>query len=126
YARIDAYEDLKQSLQGLENMLNTVVSARGSYPFTTFSLGDVANSYEADVAKAILEVRVEGHGKVGKKKTLIFPKLVFLKNDLIHGEGKDYEYLFDQAINCSRVAMYPDYIGEGHKREGLWVTPINC
>lgn len=32
YAKDDAYNDLKQSLQGLEVMLNTVVSARGSYP----------------------------------------------------------------------------------------------
>lgn len=32
YAKKDAYNDLKQSLQGLEVMLNTVVSARGSYP----------------------------------------------------------------------------------------------
>lgn len=31
-ARKDAYIDMKQSLQGLEIKLNTVVSARGSYP----------------------------------------------------------------------------------------------
>lgn len=33
-AKKDAYNDLKQSLQGLEIKLNTVVSARGSYPST--------------------------------------------------------------------------------------------
>lgn len=32
FAREEAYNDLKQSMQGLEVMLNTVVSARGSYP----------------------------------------------------------------------------------------------
>lgn len=32
YSEKEAYNDLKQSLQGLEVMLNTVVSARGSYP----------------------------------------------------------------------------------------------
>lgn len=126
YAKIDAYNDLKQSLQGLEIMLNTVVSARGAYPFTTFTFGDVKDEYEADVAKAILEVRMEGHGEDGRKKTLIFPKLVFLHNEDIHGNEKGYEWLFDKAVKCSSKCMYPDYIGESHKREGKWVSPMGC
>ncbi|MGL5714441.1 MAG: anaerobic ribonucleoside-triphosphate reductase [Paraclostridium sp.] len=124
FAEEDAYDDLKQSLQGLEIKLNTVVSARGSYPFTTFSFGDVSDDYEADVVKAILEVRKEGHGEVGKKKNLIFPKLVFLHNKEIHGKKGEYRNLFDRAISTSSVCMYPDYLGENHKREGKWVSPI--
>lgn len=126
YAKLDAYNDLKQSIQGLEVMLNTVVSARGSYPFTTFTLGDAEDAYEADVASAILEVRMEGHGKAGKKKTMIFPKLVFLHNEDIHKEGARFSYLFDLAVKCSSKCMYPDYIGQHHKREGKWVSPMGC
>ena len=122
----DAYNDLKQSLQGLEIKLNTVVSARGSYPFTTFSFGNVDNDYEADVAKAILEVRMEGHGKKGMKKTLIFPKLVFLFHEDKHESGCKYEWLFDNAIKCSSKCMYPDYIGKNHRREGKYVSPMGC
>jgi ribonucleoside-triphosphate reductase len=126
-ARERAYRELKQSLQGFEIKMNTVVSARGSYPFTTLTFGDVKNDYEADIAKAILEVRMEGHGEKGFKKNLIFPKLVFLYNPDIHGEGKEYEWLFDLAVKCSAKCMYPDYLSPiSHKRESKWVSPMGC
>lgn len=119
----EAYAELKQELQGLEASLKQL-SARGSYPFVTFTFGDVSNKWEADVAKAILEVRMEGHGAPGKKKSMIFPKLVFLHDKKIHSEDKEYGWLFDLSILCSSKCMYPDYIGDGHKREGKWVSPI--
>lgn len=125
YARAFAYDDLKQALQGLEIKFNTVVSARGSYPFTTLTFGDVNDEFEADVCKAILEVRMEGHGDICFKKTCIFPKLVFLHNHEKHDEGKQFDWLFDLSVKCSSKCMYPDYIGEHHKREGHWVSPIN-
>lgn len=126
-AKEDAYRDLKQSLQGLEIKLNTVVSARGAYPFTTFTFGDVKNEYEADICKAILEVRMEGHGLPNKKKSTIFPKLVFLYNENLHEENKEYEWLFNLSVKCSSKCMYPDYLSPiGHKREGKWVSPMGC
>lgn len=125
-AREDAYDDLKQSMQGLEIMLNTVVNARGTFPFSTFTFGNIANKYESDICRAILEVRMEGHGKIGFKKNMIFPKLVFLHNDDIHGSGKEYENIFDLAVKCSSKCMYPDYIGHGHRREGKYVSPMGC
>lgn len=124
-ARALAYNELKQALQGFEIKMNTVVSARGSYPFTTLTFGDVENSLQADICRAILEVRMEGHGEKGFKKNLIFPKLVFLYNPDIHGEGKEYEWLFNLAVKCSAKCMYPDYLSPiSHKREGKWVSPI--
>ena len=119
-----AYRNLKQAIQGLEIKFNTVVSARGSYPFTTLTFGDVDNEFEADICKAILEVRMEGHGEINHKRTCIFPKLVFLYNKEKHSKGKDYDWLFDISVQCSSKCMYPDYIGEHHKREGLWVSPM--
>ena len=122
-----AYNELKQSLQGFEIKMNTVVSARGSYPFTTLTFGDVKNDLQADICKAILEVRMEGHGDKGFKKNLIFPKLVFLYNPDIHGEGKKYEWLFNLAVECSSKCMYPDFLSPKlHKREGKLVSPMGC
>lgn len=122
-----AYNELKQSLQGFEIKMNTVVSARGSYPFTTLTFGDVENDLQADICKAILEVRMEGHGDKGFKKNLIFPKLVFLYNPEIHGRGKKYEWLYQLAIKCSSKCMYPDFLSPKlHKREGKWVSPMGC
>ncbi|MGL5014047.1 MAG: anaerobic ribonucleoside-triphosphate reductase [Bacteroidales bacterium] len=123
-AKNDAYRSLKQGLQGLEIKLNTVVSARGSYPFTTFTFGNCDSEYQEDVARAILEVRMEGHGKVGFKKNLIFPKLVFLHSVEKHGKGKRFEDLFNTSVKCSSKCMYPDYIGHAHKREGKFVSPM--
>ncbi|MGL5692313.1 MAG: anaerobic ribonucleoside-triphosphate reductase [Bacteroidales bacterium] len=125
YAKEEAFNDLKQSFQGFEAALKQL-SARGSFPFVTFTFGDCTDKWEADVSKAILEVRMEGHGEPGKKKSMIFPKLVFLHNYDVHGDGKEFEWLFDLSVSCSSKCMYPDYIGDGHKREGKWVSPMGC
>lgn len=93
---------------------------------TTFSFGNIENEYEYDVSKALLEVRMEGHGEVGRKKTMIFPKLVFIYNENKHDDGMEYESLFNLAIKCSSKCMYPDYIGWNHRREGKPVSPMGC
>lgn len=122
-----AYKEMEQALQGCEMALNTVANARGSYPFVTFSFGDVSNEYEADVCKAILEVRMKGHGPEGKKQSMIFPKLVFLYNFDIHEQDKEYSWLFRLAVDCSSKCMYPDFLSPiGHKREDRWVSPMGC
>ena len=126
-AKEQAYDELKQSLQGLEIKLNTIGSSRGSFPFVTVSFGDCDNDWEYDVARAILQVRMEGHGKKGFKKRLNFPKLVFLFNeDKYESKIEKYQELFNHAVECSSKTMYPDYIGSGHRREGKFVTPIKC
>jgi ribonucleoside-triphosphate reductase len=67
---------------------------------------------------------MKGHGEDGKRKNMIFPKLVFLYSEEIHGDGKEFEWLFDKAVECSSKCMYPDFIGKGHKREGKFVSPM--
>ena len=119
--------EVKQALQGVEMKLNTVVSARGSYPFVTFTFGDCSNDIEAKISETILQVRMEGHGDPGKKRVLIFPKLVFLYNPEIHEEGKPYEWLFNKAVECSSKNMYPDYLSPLlHKKEGKVISPMGC
>lgn len=123
-ARKDSYDEMKQAIQGLEIKINTTGSSRGSYPFVTVSFGDVNDEWEADVCKAFLQVRLEGHGEEGKKKRLIFPKLIFIHNEDKHNDGKEFEWLFDYSIKVSSVTMYPDYIGKGQRREGKNITPM--
>lgn len=119
YAMKKVRRDLEQGIQGYEIKLNTVASSRGDYPFVTFTFGAYENfpkhSLERTFAKliceVILEVRKNGQGKEGHKKPVLFPKLNFLYIEHLHGEGKEDEYLYDLAIQCSAKAMYPKKIG---------------
>ena len=57
----------------------------------TFSFGEnVKNKFSLWISSAILKVRREGQGAPGKKRCVLFPKLVFLYVDEYHGEGKEY------------------------------------
>lgn len=99
---------------------------------TTFALGLGTSRFELMVSEAFLRVRMRGQGKNGHKKPVLFPKLIFLYDENIHGEGKEFEYLFDLAIECSSKAMYPDYLsltGEGYvpdmyKKYGEVIYPM--
>lgn len=98
-ARKDAYNELKQSLQGFEMRLNNIGNSRGSYPFVSVSFGDIDNEWEFEVAKALLQVRMEGHGDKGKKKKLLFPKLIFFFNKDKYETSDMYKELFDYATS---------------------------
>lgn len=101
--------DIEQGMQGLEMKLNSVSSSRGDFPFVTFSFGeDVTNKFSLWISSAILKVRREGQGAEGKKRCVLFPKLVFLYVDEYHGEGREYEWLFNESVSTSAKAMYPD------------------
>ena len=129
-----AVKDLEQGAQGLEYKLNSVASSRGDYPFTTFALGLGTDKYELLVSEAFLKVRKEGQGKEGKKRQVLFPKLIFLYDENIHGEGKECEDIFNKAIECSSKSMYPDFLsltGEGYvpsmyKEYGEVIYPMGC
>ena len=65
----------------------------------------------------MLEVRAGGQGKPGHKKPVLFPKIVFLYDENLHGPGKPGEDLFEAGIECSRKTMYPDWLsltGKGY------------
>lgn len=78
-------------------------------------------------------MRKNGQGHPGKKIPVVFPKLVFLYDNEMHGEGKPYEFLFNEAIECTRIAQYPDYlsldegyIGEMYHTYNQVVSPMGC
>ncbi len=126
--------DLEQGIQGLEIKLNSVASSRGDYPFTTFALGLGTGKFERIVSEAVLRVRMGGQGRDGYRKPVLFPKLIFLYDEAVHGEGKELCGLFDLAIQCSSKCMYPDYLslsGEGYvpsiyQKYGEVVYPMGC
>jgi anaerobic ribonucleoside-triphosphate reductase len=112
-----AKKDLEQGIQGLEYKLNSVASSRGDYPFTTFAIGLGTSKFEKMVSEAVLTVRMNGQGKEGFKKPVLFPKLVFLYDEELHGEGKELEDVFNIGVLCSSKTMYPDFLslsGEGY------------
>lgn len=109
--------DLEQGFQGLEYKLNTVGSSRGDYPFIALTTGLATDRWGKLVNKIMFEVHMEGQGKEGKKKPVLFPKYVFLYDEEIHGEEKECEDVFEIAVECSSKTMYPDYLslsGEGY------------
>lgn len=109
--------DIAQGIQGIEHTYNSVSSSRGDFPFTSFAFGVNKTRFGKLVSEVVLEVRKEGQGKPGKKLPVMFPKLIFLYDENLHGPKKELEDLFMKAIDCSSKCMYPDYLsltGEGY------------
>jgi anaerobic ribonucleoside-triphosphate reductase len=134
YAKKKLNRDIEQGFQGWEYKFNTVGSSRGDYPFISISFGLCDSEFGKMINKACLKVRMNGQGKKGNKKPVLFPKLTFLYDHNIHGEGCSSEDVFEAAINCSQKAMYPDYLsltGEGYipsmyKKYGKVVSLMGC
>lgn len=134
YAWRKTERECEQGYQGIEYKLNSVGSSRGDYPFVTFTFGVDPTEFGRMVAKTILSTHAKGQGKKGHKRPTLFPKLVFLYDKNVHGEGKEMRDSFLAAIECSKKTMYPDYLslsGEGYvpemyKKYGRIVSPMGC
>ena len=134
YAMQKVKRDFEQGFQGIEMKLNTVGSSRGDYPFITMTFGLGTGTFEKMASITFLEVHMKGQGKEGNKKPVLFPKLVFLYDKNLHGEGCIDEDVFDAGIECSMKTMYPDWLsltGEGYvpdmyKKYGRVVSPMGC
>lgn len=134
YATKDVIRELEQGLQGLEIKLNSVASSRGDYPFVSFAFGLDTSHWGRIVSETALRVRMGGQGKEGFKRPVLFPKLIFLYDENLHGSGGELEKLFNVAIECSSKAMYPDFLsltGEGYvpsiyKKYGKVIYPMGC
>lgn len=126
--------DLEQGVQGWEYKFNSVSSSRGDYPFITMTFGTGTGKFARMASIAMLNVRKKGQGKEGCKKPVLFPKLVFLYDENLHGPGKELEDVFEAGIECSRKTMYPDwlsltgkgYISSMYKQYGEIISPMGC
>ena len=134
YAEDKVKRDCDQGWQGIEYKLNTVGSSRGDYPFVTVTLGLEKKKFEKMISVSLLEVHKGGQGKVGNKKPVLFPKIVFLYDENLHGPGGECEDVFEAGIQCSSKTMYPDWLsmtGEGYissmyKKYGKVISPMGC
>ena len=130
----DVKKDFEQGFQGWEYKFNTVASSRGDYPFITVSTGLGTSQFEKLATISMLKIRQGGQGKKECKKPVLFPKIVFLYDENLHGDGKVSEDLFHAGVECSRKTMYPDWLsltGEGYvasmyKKYGQVVSPMGC
>lgn len=134
YAYDKLKRDFEQGWQGIEYKLNTVGSSRGDYPFVTVTLGLGTSEFEKMASISLLQVHRKGQGKPGNRKPVLFPKIVFLYDENIHGEGKINEDVFEEGVKCSAKTMYPDwlsmsgkgYIASMYKQYGKVISPMGC
>ena len=130
----DILNDFEQGFQGWEYKFNTVASSRGDYPFITMTMGTGRGRFAKLASITMLNVRRKGQGKKGNKKPVLFPKIVFLYDENLHGPGCELEDVFEAGIECSARAMYPDWLsltGEGYvpsmyKKYGAIISPMGC
>ena len=134
YAQDKVRRDCDQGWQGIEYKLNTVGSSRGDYPFVTVTLGLGTDEFAKMISISLLEVHKGGQGKKGNKKPVLFPKIVFLYDENLHGPGGTCEDVFEAGVQCSAKTMYPDWLsmtGEGYissmyKKYGKVISPMGC
>ncbi|MBR1862090.1 MAG: anaerobic ribonucleoside-triphosphate reductase [Lachnospiraceae bacterium] len=130
----DISKEFEQGFQGWEYKFNTVASSRGDYPFITMTIGLGTGRFEKLAAITMLNVRKNGQGKKGFKKPVLFPKIVFLYDEKLHGKGCPSEDVFEAGVECSSRSMYPDWLslsGEGYvpsiyKKYGQVISPMGC
>ncbi len=130
----DIQRDFEQGFQGWEYKFNSVSSSRGDYPFITVTIGTGTGRFAKMASITMLNVRKGGQGKKGHKKPVLFPKVVFLYDENLHGKDKPLEDVFEAGIDCSMRSMYPDWLsltGEGYvpsmyKKYGEIISPMGC
>ena len=130
----DVQNDFEQGFQGWEYKFNTVASSRGDYPFITMTIGLGTGEFEKMASFTMLKVHAKGQGKKDNKKPVLFPKIVFLYDENLHGKGKELEDLFEAGVECSRKTMYPDWLsltGDGYvagiyKKYKKVISPMGC
>ncbi|RDU24834.1 anaerobic ribonucleoside-triphosphate reductase [Anaerosacchariphilus polymeriproducens] len=130
----DVKKEFEQGFQGWEYKFNTVASSRGDYPFITVTIGTGTGKFAQMASICMLNVRRKGQGKKECKKPVLFPKIVFLYDENLHGPGKDLEEVFEAGVQCSSKSMYPDWLsltGKGYvpsiyKEYGEIISPMGC
>ena len=129
YAEERVRREISQGVQNMEIFFSTVSSARGDFPFFALSFGHGSTRWARIFSEEVLKMRKRGQGKEGSRTPVVFPKLVFLYKEELHGKGKELEDLFNLAVETSAWAQYPDfmsidngYIGDIYKKTGKIIS----
>lgn len=129
-------QEIRKGYIGFETKLNTISNSLGQVPFVTVSLGMDTTKWGRIIAMEILKLREEGMGE--RKTTAVFPKIIFLSRKEVNRNEDSPNYdLYLQAIETSRVRMYPDYLSldgaedgnnlaEIYEESGKIVSPMGC
>ncbi len=101
--------EVHQAVEGLYHNLNTLQSRSGNQlPFTSLNYGTCTLPEGRMITKALLEVSLEGLGKLGK--TPIFPCGIFQMMKGVNREPGDPNYdLYQLALQSTAKRLYPNY-----------------
>lgn len=120
-------KEIKDGVQALEYEVNTMYSANGQTPFTTFGIESDLSWEGREIQKAIFKNRIKGIGKNGK--TPVFPKLVYMLEEGNNVKPTDPNYDIKQlALECQSKRMYPDIVSKKLIEEvtGDFKFPMGC
>lgn len=109
YAMAQTKKEIHQAVEGMYHNLNTLQSRSGNQlPFTSINYGTCTLPEGRMITKALLEVSIEGLGKL--HKTSIFPCGIFQCMRGINREPGDPNYdLFRLALQSTAKRLYPNY-----------------
>lgn len=133
YATKKLQKELEEGATEVEMRLNSATTARGDFIFSSISFGLSKERFGQMITSAFLKVRRTGAGTADHIPVL-FPKLTFLYDEDMHGEGKEQEWLFLEAVECTKRAQYPDFLsmtGDGYapsiyKKYGVTISRMGC
>lgn len=109
YAIAMTIKETHQAVEGMYHNLNTLQSRSGNQlPFTSINYGTCTSPEGRMVTRAILEVSIEGLGKL--HKTSIFPCGIFQMMRGVNREPGDPNYdLYRLALKSTARRLYPNY-----------------
>ena len=109
YAMDMTEREIHQAVEGLYHNLNTLQSRSGNQlPFTSINYGTCTLPEGRMITKALLEVSIEGLGKL--HKTSIFPCGIFQCMKGVNREPGDPNYdLYQLALKSTARRLYPNY-----------------
>ena len=109
YALDMTERETHQAVEGMYHNLNTLQSRSGNQlPFTSINYGTCTLPEGRMVTKAILEVSIEGLGRL--HKTSIFPCGIFQCMKNVNRKPGDPNYdLFKLALQSTAKRLYPNY-----------------
>ena len=109
YAMDMTIKETHQAVEGMYHNLNTLQSRSGNQlPFSSVNYGTCTLSEGRMVIKALLEVSIEGLGKL--HRTSIFPCSIFQLGKGINRQPGDPNYdLFQLALKSTSLRLYPNY-----------------
>ena len=109
YAMDMTEREVHQAVEGMYHNLNTLQSRSGNQlPFTSINYGTCTLPEGRMITKALLEVSLEGLGKL--HRTSIFPCGIFQCMKGVNRKSGDPNYdLFQLALKSTATRLYPNY-----------------